>query len=166
MIAKNKDGVNVDFADIINFSLWLGVLAAPHLYRTIKRQVDPRHLTSLMDIWVAYVERGDCYWDRSKSTLKRLAQRAPLARKLRALIAAWTPPGLPAEITETARALLDAEGLSPPNGRGWDELEFDFEGDPMEDMLPWPEGIPARLRREKTGRDCAEDEAEGGKGEG
>jgi hypothetical protein len=73
-----------------------------------------------------------------------------LARKLRDLVAAWTPPELPAEITETARALLDVEGLKPPGGRGWDETDFGPQGSPVEDILIWPESISMYFRRDKT----------------
>ena len=147
MIAKDRDGFNVDTADVMNFSIWIAVLAAPHLYRTIQRKVDPAYLTPFLDTWIAYSERGDHYQTKAL-TPAACERRVELARKLRALVAAWTPPELPAEITETARALLDVEGLEPPGGRGWDEVDFDLGGDPIEDILIWPEGIPAYLKRD------------------
>ena len=147
MIAKTKDGFNVDTVAIINFSIWIAVLAAPHVYRTIQREVDPAHLTRFMDIWVAYCERGDHY-QTAKITSSACERRVTLARQLRALLAAWTPPELPIEITETARALLDAEGLKPPGGRGWDETNFELEGDSVESILIWPEGISVHLPRD------------------
>jgi hypothetical protein len=72
--------------------------------------------------------------------------REPLALKLRGLLAAWTPPELPTEITQTTRALLHAEGMSPPPG-GWDNAP-DPEMQP-EQFLLWPEGVPA-LMSDKT----------------
>jgi hypothetical protein len=86
----------------------------------------------------------------AKLTPAACERRVVLARKLRDLVAAWTPPELPAEITDTARALLDVEGLKPPGGRGWDEMDFDLEGLPVEDILLWPEGVPVLLRRNKA----------------
>jgi hypothetical protein len=148
MIAKDKHGFNVDTAAILNFSIWIAVLAAPHLYRTVTRKVDPAYLTPFLDTWIAYSERGDHYQTK-KLTPAALERRVVLARKLRDLVAAWTPPDLPAEITETARALLDVEGLEPPGG-AWDTLDFDLEGCPVEDILIWPEGIPVYLRRDKA----------------
>ena len=124
------------------------MLAAPHLYRTIRRTVEPAHVTRLMDVWVAYAEHGDRYF----STLVPVPepQRRLFARELRALVAAWTPPDLPAEITEAARALLRAEGVEPPQG-DWDSFAFDLEEDePVEDALIWPEGIPLLLRRTQS----------------
>jgi hypothetical protein len=149
MIAKDKCGFNVDTVDILNFSIWIAVLAAPHLYRTITREVDPAHLVPYLDTWVAYSERGDHYQTKAL-TPAACERRVILARKLRDLVAAWTPPELPAEITETARALLDVEGIEPPGKGGWDNLDFDLEGDPVEDILIWPEGVPRLLRRDKA----------------
>jgi hypothetical protein len=145
MIARDEYGLNVDQIDIMNFSHWIAVLAAPHLYRTMTRHPDPALLTKYMDMWVTYAERGDWYWGKPDEDRSRLLERIPLSRKLRDLIAAWTPPELPNEIVEAARALLDAEGLKPPpkKGESWDELDF---GGPVEDFLIWPEGIPAKIR--------------------
>ena len=149
MIAKSEHGFNVDTAAIINFSIWIAVLAAPHVYRTLTREVDPAHLTPFLDIWIAYSERGDHYQTK-KLTPAALERRVVLARKLRDLVAAWTPPELPAEITETARALLDVEGLEPPGGRGWDEMDFGLEGSPVEDILIWPESHSTYFQRDEA----------------
>ena len=147
MIAKDKDGYNIDTGDIISTSYWLYVLAAPHLYRTLRRAVDPAHLTRLMDIWVAYAERGDRYFGGGHPRDEGLRlpvpeeQRRLLARNLRALIAAWTPPDLPAEITQTARAVLLAEGVQPTQGGDWDSFTFEVDGVSVEDALLWPEVV-------------------------
>jgi hypothetical protein len=143
MIAKDQDGMPVDTAEIVNFSLWLAVLAAPHLYDTIRRPVDVVHLVRLLDVWIAYVDRGDHYQAPMFEPVP-YAQRPGLARALRGLLAAWTPPVLPAEITAAARALLHAEGLRSPQG-SWDAFILDADGGPAEDMLPWPEGVPMLL---------------------
>ena len=150
MIAKDNLGLNVDMFDIVASSLWLAVLAAPHLYRTLKRKVDPDLLVRYMDIWIAYADRGDTYTG-AMFTPVPYAERPALARKLRALLEAWTPPELPAEITETARALLHAEGLKPPpKGEDWDQLDFALGDEPLEDILIWPEGIPSCSSLNKT----------------
>lgn len=147
-IAKDEYGFNIDTADIINFSIWLGVLAAPHLFRSIGRTVDPVHLAGLLDVWIAYVDRGDRYQQAMFSPVP-YEQRPELARRLRGLVAAWRPPELPTEITEAARALLHAEGLKSPQGAGWDELTFELEDERVEDILLWPEGVPRLLRQAK-----------------
>ncbi len=149
MIAKSEHGFNVDTAAIINFSIWIAVLAAPHVYRTLRREVDPAHLTPFLDIWIAYSERGDHYQTK-KLTPAACERRVVLARKLRDLVGAWSPPELPAEITETARALLDVEGLKPPGGRGWDETDFGEHGSPIEDILIWPESHSKYFQRDKA----------------
>ena len=137
-----------DFSDVLNTWYWILVLAAPPLYGTIKRVVEPAHLVRLMDVYIAYTLRGTQYL-KPNFTSVLWEQRASLARKLRALLADWTPPGLPAEITEAARDLLHAEGHLPPEG-GWDALR-DSGPEPTEDILLWPEGIPAMI--ERTGDD-------------
>ncbi|MFS8071177.1 MAG: hypothetical protein ACMG6S_32820, partial [Byssovorax sp.] len=63
---------------------------------------------------------------------------------LRALVEGWTPPALPMEITEAARALLFAEGRKGPS-EGWDALPDDLD----EEELLWPEGVPALLKQSK-----------------
>lgn len=133
-----------DFSDVLNTWYWIMVLAAPPLYVTIKRVVDPAHLVRLMNIYITYAARGTQYLN-AEFTPVPWEQRAPLARKLRALLADWTPPGLPTEITDAARDLLHAEGQKPPDG-GWDALR-DSGPEPVEDILLWPEGIPAMLKR-------------------
>jgi hypothetical protein len=125
-----------DGAEIVNSWHWIMVLAAPPLYRTAQRAVDPVYLTSLLDKIIAYAERGSHYLGADFSPV-RYEQRAPLARKLRAMIVAWTPPDLPAEITAAARELLHAEGLAPPE-EGWDALAS-IISEPIEDILIWPE---------------------------
>ena len=140
MIAKDKDGFNVDTLAILFTGNWLTVLAAPHLYRALQRAVEATHLVRLTDIWIAYTERGDNYL-ASISDPDRDEQRPALARKLRDLLAAWTPPDLPAENTEAARALLHAEGAVPPRAAeaGWDSFNFDAGERSLESYLAWPE---------------------------
>jgi Uma2 family endonuclease len=70
-------------------------------------------------------------------------RRQMLCMKLQRMFDAWTPPELPPEITEAARALLDTEGNDAPPG-GWGNLpEPDM---PPEEFLLWPEGAPVVLK--------------------
>ena len=136
MMVKDKDGFNIDTLAIFFTDDWLMVLAAPHVYRALQRPVDPMFLIRLLDVWIAYADRGDRYVFPLASDPNRPA----LARKLRELIAAWMPPELPAEITAAARALLRAEGYEePPLGAAtWDDFSFDPDR-AVESRLAWPE---------------------------
>lgn len=126
-----------DGAEVLNSWHWILVLASPPLYRTIRRPVDPLYVARMIDIIIAYAERGARYLGARLSPV-RYERRAPLAKKLRALIVEWTPPDLPAKITAAARELLRAEGQAAPEG-GWDALSTD--PDPVEDILVWAEGL-------------------------
>jgi hypothetical protein len=142
--------MNPDIAKVINTTQWFMVLASPPLYQTLARTADPEHLVRLTDVWIAYAERGDCYHHAEFAPVP-YEQRVPLARSLRSLLAAWSPPDLSPAITEAARAVLHAEGLKAPDMGGWDALKIDSE-DPLADILLWPEGVPALLRRAAQGR--------------
>jgi hypothetical protein len=135
-----------DGAEVVNSWHWITVLASPPLYRTIRRTVDPAYVVRMIDVIIAYAERGAQYM-HPQFSLVRYERRVPLAKKLRALIVEWTPPDLPAEITATARELLHAEGQVAPEG-GWDALSTD--PDPVEDILVWAEGI-SMLRGRRGG---------------
>ena len=99
------DVLYTDWADVLNVWYWLMVMAAPPLYCAMKRRVETDHLVRLLDVYIAYAERGSRYLGASFEPVP-YEQRLPLAQKLRALLGAWTPPVLPSEITEAARALL------------------------------------------------------------
>jgi hypothetical protein len=135
-----------DHGDLHAIIMWLMVLASPPLFRTLRRMPDRDHLLHLLDTFVAYAARNDhvVHVKWSPRRWVRHSEREALARKLREILATWTPPELPQEITDTARELVEAEGMRPPEG-GWDNLEHD-KPYPLEDVLSWPEGIPVVLR--------------------
>jgi hypothetical protein len=141
MTIDDKHGIPIDTFVIMGTATWLGVLAAPHLYRGLARGVDAAHIGALLDFWIAYVDRGDRYTSAMFEPVP-YEQRPALARRLRELVATWTPPDLPAEITEAARALLHAEGLKWPQGTSWDDASFDVGDRPLESYLIWPEQLP------------------------
>ena len=154
MIGKDCDGIPIDTLAILHTEGWLIVLAAPHVYRSLKRQVEPAFLLRLFDIFIAYADRGDHYLlDRGPDP-----DRPALARRLRDLIAAWTPPELPAEITDAARALLRAEGYEkPPLGAAttWEDFHFQPDSDPFESRLAWPETEITRKEATDAEREAA-----------
>jgi hypothetical protein len=141
----NGRPVFTDASDVINTTFWLGVLASPPLYRTLGRTPIREHLLHLMDIYIAYAARDGRYGPVEHQPVP-YERRVPLAARLRALLETWTPPELSREITEAARDLLFAEGHTAPDG-DWDKLTITGP-DPLEDILLWPEGIPALLREQ------------------
>lgn len=130
-----------DMVDTIHAVQWLICLAAPRVFLRMKRMPPREHLLRMVDVYLAYVRRGQ----------RKLApefdpvpyeQREPLALELRARLETWSPPGLPPEISEAARAVLHADGQRAPAG-GWDEAD-DPAWQPEEELL-WPEGVPAAM---------------------
>ncbi|NUQ73071.1 MAG: hypothetical protein HUU21_05905 [Polyangiaceae bacterium] len=130
-----------DFVDVANCVMWLTVLAAPHIFRSMTRMPPREHVARLVDIYIEYVRHDGRYVGADFEPVP-YETREPLALKLRDLIATWTPPELPADIIEAARALLHAEGMNPPAG-GWDNTP-DPDVRP-EEFLLWPEGVPALM---------------------
>ena len=129
-----------DFADVANCIMWLQVLAVPRIFRGMTRTPPREHLVRMVDIFIAYVRHDGRYATPDFEPVP-YETREPLALKLRALLEAWSPPELPDEITEAARALLHAEGMNPAGG--WDNLP-DPDMRP-EEFLLWPEGVPALM---------------------
>ena len=142
--SNNGRPVLDDFTDVANCIMWIEILAVPRIFRGMTRMPPREHLLRLIDIYIAYVRHDGRYAGGDFEPVP-YETREPLALKLRELLEAWTPPELPAEITETARALLYAEGMSPPGG--WDNVP-DPDMRP-EEFLLWPEGVPA-LMSDKT----------------
>jgi hypothetical protein len=145
LLPTDADGFPIDTEAILWTQAWLDVLAKPHEYRALQRPVDAAVkavLLCLLDVWIAYVDRGDWYLYGDPPEEDRPA----LARKLRALLEAWTPPDLPAEITEAARALLDAEGEKKrrrEEGGTWDDVRVVDPTETIDSYLLWPEGLAA-----------------------
>jgi len=157
VLPTDADGVPIDMEAFLYTWAWLGVLARPHSYRALQRPVDAAVkavLLCLLDVWIAYVDRGDWYYEGPPEE-----DRPALARRLRALLEAWTPPELPAEITEAARAVLVAEGLE--EGGTWDDASVVDPTDMIDSYLLWPEGLAAVWpKRGATAEEKAAREAE------
>jgi len=144
---KRPDGSSLlgDFVASANAVQWIQILAIPRIFLSMKRVVPREHLLSMIDAFIAYAQSGERYAKADDEPVP-YEQREPFARKLRALVEQWSPPGLPADITETARELLRADGMLPPPG-GWDSTpDPDM---PPEQYLLWPEGVPAFMKSEK-----------------
>lgn len=133
--------VLTDWADVGNCILWLEMFAAPHLFQGMRRIPPHEHLLRIMDTYLAYVRHDGRYMQPQFEPVP-YERRELLAQKLRALLESWTPPTIPENIVDTARALLYAEGLDPREG--WDHLSP--PGFKPEEHLLWPEGVPALLK--------------------
>lgn len=131
-----------DVAEVVQAVQWIIVLAVPRLFDGLTRTPPREHLLMLLDTYVSYVRHDGRYSPAEFETVP-YERRESLASSLRALIEDWTPPALPMEITEAARALLFAEGRKGPP-EGWDTLPDDLN----EDELLWPEGVPALLKQQ------------------
>jgi hypothetical protein len=97
------------------------------------------HILRMVDMYLASVRRDK---QRPKPQFEPVPyeQREPLTLRLRALLETWSPPGLPAEVSDAARAVLYASGIKEPDD-GWDNA---YGSDiRMEDHLIWPENVAA-----------------------
>jgi len=137
-----SEAVRLNFSGSVNAMVWLHVLAIPHVFRSMRRKPSPEHLVNMVDIYLAYVRRGE---RRTPPKFQPVPyeRREPAALRLRALLEAWTPPDLPEEITAAVRDVLHAEGSTP--AEGWDHVPYEPEP-PIEDQLWWPEDVPEALR--------------------
>ena len=130
-----------DTMAVIHAALWIQALASRAVYSRLGRVPSREHVVRLLDVYIAYTARdGRCHQPMFEPVAYE--RRGALASRLRALLVTWTPPELPEEITEAARALLHAEGLRAEND-DWETLT-DLAVDP--DLMLWPEGVPAMER--------------------
>jgi hypothetical protein len=129
-----------EYGLMLNAIMWIGVMAAPKIWASLRHVPPKAHLLTLLDGYLPYayskryavsVQDGETRVDTS--------QRGPLATRLRELLEQWEPPQMTAEIRETARLLLLADGDQKPPC-GWDEftLEPNF---PYEELILGPDGF-------------------------
>jgi hypothetical protein len=142
-----------DFAIAAHCFQWLSVLANPKVFLGMSRMPSREHLLRIVDMYLAYVRRGERL-PEPQFTPVPYEQREPLTLRLRALLETWSPPELSAEITDTARAVLHADGIKEPD-EGWDNA---YDSDiKMEDHLIWPENVSAWMetmqKRRKSDRE-------------
>jgi hypothetical protein len=139
-----------EIADACQFHDWLVVLACPRIFHQMTRKPTREHMLSVYARYLPYARSKRALVDRQGYFVFRGDEnlREKLAGRLGGLFEAWTPSELPPEITETARALLDAEGIEPAEG-SWDKVQVD-PNYPPEECLLWPEGIPLLLKRQSS----------------
>lgn len=148
--SSNGKPILDDWNAVIHAMNWLTVLASPRMFHSMNRRPTREHLLKQVDIYVTYVKHDGRYVNADFQPVP-YERRGPLAARLHELVAQWTPPELPVEMIQIARELLHAEGQKAPP-EGWDK----YAGDPhltfpTEDVLLWPEGVPAVLRAQAEG---------------
>lgn len=111
------------------FRWWLQVLARPAVFHALSRLPSRAHLPALLDAYRVYAQLRAT---EAPAILPALA-------RMEECMSAWSPPDLPAEIVESARALLLTDGFF---------AEFNWEKGPdlepahLEALLVWPSGAP------------------------
>lgn len=121
---------------MLAFTGWLQVLARPVLFRTLTRSPGPAHIVSLLDAYFPFArgrqESAELRGDTSG------AKVVDLMGQMRLLLESWSPPALPTDMVETARALLVADGSYA--AFDWDKVPALSEGMTIDQVLVWPRG--------------------------
>jgi hypothetical protein len=108
------------------FRRWLQVLARPAVFHALSHLPTREHLLTLLDAYRSYAQFRE---PETPAILPALAQ-------MEEHMSSWSPPDLPAEIVDAARALIVADGFY---------AEFKWEKGPdlepgrtLESTLVWP----------------------------
>src|SRR4051812_21252349 len=108
------------------FRDWLQVLARPAVFRALTRQPSRAHLLALLDAYRPFAQSPT---NGSPALLE-------LTERMRVHLSDWSPPDLPAEVVEAARALLHADGcyalLDWEKGPDLDPQQK------VDDLVVWP----------------------------
>jgi hypothetical protein len=141
-----------EIADAFQFHMWLHVLSCPRIFHQMTRKPTREHMLNVHARYLPYAQSRRPRVDQQGYFVTRGDEelREKLANRIRELFETWNPSELPQELTETARALLAAECIEPPEG-GWDNVQVD-PNYPPEECLLWPEGVPALLKRQSSKR--------------
>jgi hypothetical protein len=115
------------------FRDWLQVLARPTVFASLSRMPSREHLLSLLDAYQPFAQSlaGD----------ERLALE--LLERMRVLLSGWSPPDLPAEIVDVARALLRADGSCAV--LDWDKGPDLGPGETVDNAVVWPPWEPRTM---------------------
>jgi hypothetical protein len=119
---------------MLAFTGWLQVLARPETFKMLTRWPPPSHLLRLLDDYLPFAR------ERQASAATRGdmsgARAVDLMSQVRSLLESWSPPALPVELTEAARALLVADGSYA--AFDWHQAPDLPEGGSIEQALVWP----------------------------
>lgn len=108
------------------FREWLQVLSRPAVFHALSRLPTRAHLLTLLDAYRSY---GQFRAPETPVILPALA-------RMEEHLSVWSPPDLPAEIVEAARALIVADGFYAEFK--WDKGPTLEHGRPLESLLVWP----------------------------
>lgn len=126
--------VTAQIEAMLAFTGWLQVLARPETFRMLTRSPSPSHVVSLLDNYLPFATA------RQPSAALREdmggAQVVDLMSRMRLLLESWSPPALPVEMIEAARALLVADGSYA--AFDWDKGPDLPAGMSIEQILVWP----------------------------
>lgn len=111
---------------------WLQILARPLVYRMLARTPTSEHLLNLLEAYRPFAET------RARDVAATLLELSRLREQLRD----WASPDLPAEIVDTARRLLRADGCYAI--LDWDMVPRLDPGQAMDDLVIWPPWEPKR----------------------
>lgn len=120
------------------FRGWLHVLARPEVFHALTRQPSREHLLLLCDAYMPFARSRREHVDEQgyiSGADEPLA--CELAERMRSLLEAWSPPDLPMEIVETARALLHAD-RSSLGVLDWKKGPDLDPGQTVDDTVVWP----------------------------
>lgn len=108
-------------AGLMNFTNLMGFIASPRLVSKAPQMPSREHLLEHIDQYLEAIEHLRQSPDNPGN--QSLMATEPEARRLRELCESWEPsPDVPADIVQTARALLVLQGIPEPPG-GWDQFE-------------------------------------------
>jgi len=130
-----------EYIDLINsFPLrgWLDVLARPAVFASLSRMPSREHLLCLLSAYQPFAQ----------SLAGDISLALELLERMRALLSDWSPPDLPAEIVDVARALLRADGTYLV--QDWDKINWDERpdldpGQTVDQIVVWPPWEPLTM---------------------
>jgi hypothetical protein len=119
------------------FREWLHVLARPEVFHALTRKPSRDHLLRLCDAYSPFARsRREHAKEQGYVSGADEPLVSELADRMRLLLEGWSPPDLPAEIVEAARALLRADRSSMV--LDWDMKPELDPGQTIDDIVVWP----------------------------
>jgi hypothetical protein len=134
-----------DWVTLLNsfaFRGWLDFFARPTAFASLSRMPSREHLLLLLDAYQPFAQ----------SLATDVPRALELTERMRTLLSDWPPLDLPAEMVDTARALLRADGshLVPD----WDKMDWDSApdldpGQTIDQCVVWPPWEPKSVSDEE-----------------
>jgi hypothetical protein len=126
------------------FRDWLQVLARSDVFHALSRQPSREHLILLCDAYMPFARsRREHAKEQGYISGADEPLVSELTDRMRSLLEVWTPPDLPKEIVEIARALLLAD-RSSIGIHDWEKGPDLDPGQTVDDIVVWPPWEPMR----------------------